>query len=41
MKVMLAAFVVTALIMIGAWYGLGEAGFSSSDRLSGDAVRLD
>ncbi|MEQ9042073.1 MAG: hypothetical protein RIE24_27430 [Silicimonas sp.] len=41
MKVMLAAFVVTALITVGAWYGLGQAGFSSGDRQAGGAVRLD
>lgn len=41
MKVLLFAFAVTALIAVGAWYGLGQAGFSSSDRQSGDAVRLD
>lgn len=41
MKVMLFAFAVTALIAVGAWYTLGHSGFSSSDRQSGNAVRLD
>ena len=41
MKVMLLAFAVMALITVGAWYGLGQAGFSSGDRQAGSAVRLD
>ena len=41
MKAMLSAFVLTAVIAVGAWYGLHQAGFSSGDRMSGDAVRLD
>lgn len=41
MKVMLFAFAATALIAVGAWYVLGQAGFSSSDQQSGSAVRLD
>ena len=41
MKVMLLAFAATALITVGAWYTLGQAGFSSDDRQSSSAVRLD
>lgn len=41
MRPMLLAFVAIAVITVGAWYTLGELGFSSSDRLSSDAVRLD
>ncbi|MEO1138515.1 MAG: hypothetical protein AAFW87_03575 [Pseudomonadota bacterium] len=41
MKVMMSAFVATAIIAVVAWYGLGEVGFSAGDRNSGDAVRLD
>lgn len=41
MKVMLAAFVAIAVITVGAWYGLGQAGFSSGDRQAGSDVRLD
>lgn len=40
MKAMWAAFAATILIMVGAWYGLGEMGFSSGERTAGDAVRL-
>ena len=40
MKAMLSAFVATAVIAVGAWYGLGEAGFSAGEVNSGDAVRL-
>lgn len=41
MRPMLLAFAALAVITVGAWYTLGEMGFSSSERLSGDAVRLD
>lgn len=41
MKVMLSAFLAIGLIAVGAYYGLNEAGFSSSERQVGDAVRLD
>lgn len=42
MKAMISAFVVMGLISVGAYYGLHEAGFSSSDRQSsGSSVRLD
>ena len=41
MKVMLAAFAATAVIAVGAWYGLGQAGFSTSDQQAGTDVRLD
>ena len=42
MKAMLSAFVVMGLIAVGAWYGLGQAGFSSGERqASGSSVRID
>ena len=42
MKPMLTAFAATALIAVGAYFALNEvAPFSSADRQSGDAVRLD
>ena len=40
MKVMLSAFAAIAIITVGAWYGLGKAGFSTEDRQAGSAVRL-
>jgi hypothetical protein len=41
MKAMLTGFVAIVVITIVAWYGLGQAGFSSAEVHSGDAVRLD
>jgi hypothetical protein len=41
MKVMLTAFLAIGLISVGAYFGLKEAGFSSSERQNSDAVRLD
>ncbi|MDJ0629019.1 MAG: hypothetical protein QNJ44_12225 [Rhodobacter sp.] len=41
MRAMYLAFAAIAVIAVGAWYGLNEAGFSSAERSSGDAVRLD
>lgn len=42
MKAMLSAFVVMALISVGAWYGLNQLGFSSSEQqTSGGSVRID
>ncbi len=41
MKAMLTAFLAIAVIAVGASFGLKEAGFSSSERQAGDAVRLD
>ena len=41
MKVMLSAFLAIAIIAVGAFYGLQNAGFSSSEQQAGDAVRLD
>lgn len=41
MKAMLTAFAAIAVITVGAWYGLGQAGFSSGDRQAGADVRLD
>lgn len=41
MRVMLLAFLAIAAIAIGANIALNEAGFSSSERSVGAAVRLD
>jgi hypothetical protein len=41
MKAMLTGFVAIAVISIGAWYALGEIGFSSQEVFSNDNVRLD
>lgn len=41
MKTMLVAFVAIALIAVGSNMILGVIGFSSQDRTSGAAVRLD
>lgn len=41
MKAMMTAFAAIAVITVGAWYGLGQAGFSSGDRQAGTSVRLD
>lgn len=41
MKAMLTGFAAMILITVGAWYGLGQAGFSSQDVYSGQNVRLD
>ena len=41
MKAMLAAFAVIALIAIGANVILDQVGFSSAERGTGSAVRLD
>ncbi len=41
MKAMMTAFVAIAVISVGAWYGLGELGFSAADQTSGSAVRLN
>ena len=41
MKAMWAGFVAMAVISVVAWYVLGEMGYSSQARMSGDAVRLD
>jgi hypothetical protein len=41
MRVMLLSFVAIAVISVGAWYGLGQAGFSSADQYSSGSVRLD
>ena len=41
MKAMLTGFAAMIVIGVGAWYALGEMGFSSADRMSGPAVRLD
>lgn len=41
MKAMFAAFAALAVITVGAWYGLTQAGFSSSQTQAGSSVRLD
>lgn len=41
MKAMLAGFAAVIVIGVGAWYGLGQAGFSSEEAYSGANVRLD
>ncbi|MEL7115880.1 MAG: hypothetical protein AAGP08_09855 [Pseudomonadota bacterium] len=41
MKAMFAGFAAMIVISIGAYYALGEAGFSSEDTFSNDNVRLD
>lgn len=41
MKAMLAAFAAIALIAIGANVILDQVGFSSAERGTGSAVRLD
>ena len=41
MKAMLSAFVAIGIIAVVAFYGLREAGFSTSEQQAGEAVRLD
>lgn len=41
MKAMLGAFLAIGVIAVGAYFVLNEAGFSTSEQRSGDAVRLD
>lgn len=41
MKAMFTAFAAIAAITVGAWYGLGQAGFSTGDRQAGSSVRID
>ncbi len=41
MKTMIIAFVAVFVIAVGADYALEFSGFSTEDRTSGDAVRLD
>lgn len=41
MKAMLAGFAAIVVISVGAYYGLGEAGFASQDVFSSDNVRLE
>ena len=41
MKAMLSAFVVMALISVGAYFGLHEVGFGTDERQASDSVRLD
>jgi hypothetical protein len=41
MKIMCAAFLAIAVVAVGANLVLKQAGFSSQERTSGAAVRLD
>lgn len=41
MKAMLSGFALTFLIMFGAYFALQQVGFSSQERTSGQAVRLN
>lgn len=41
MKAMLAAFATIVVIAVGSNLILGQIGFSSAERSSGSAVRLD
>ena len=41
MQAMMTGFALTIVIAVGAWYGLGQAGFSAEDVNSGPSVRLD
>ena len=41
MKPMISAFAAILAIAVGAYFILGEIGFSSKERATGDAVRLD
>ena len=41
MKAMMTGFAAMIVISLGAWFALGEIGFSSAERQSSAAVRLD
>ncbi len=41
MREIVLAFVAMGIIMVGANFLLSDMGFSSQERTSGDAVRLD
>ncbi len=41
MKAMWAGFAATIVITVGAYFALGEIGFSAAERGSGEAVRID
>ncbi|MFK7877804.1 MAG: hypothetical protein AB8B71_18850 [Paracoccaceae bacterium] len=41
MKAMFAAFAAIAVIAVGSFLVLGQAGFSSQDQATGPAVRLN
>mgnify|MGYP006956427386 CR=1 FL=1 len=41
MRVMMVSFLAIGVIAVGAWYGLGQAWFSSADQYSSGSVRLD
>ncbi|WP_296424890.1 hypothetical protein [Yoonia sp.] len=41
MKTMFAAFAISALISVGAYYGLHAAGFGAAEHTVSVSVRLD
>ncbi len=41
MKAMMAGFAFAIVVSIGAYFVLGEMGFSAEDTYSGTSVRLD
>ena len=41
MKAMFTAFAATIVIAVGAWFVLGEMGFSAQETQAGANVRLD
>lgn len=41
MRALYLALLATAIITVGAYYGLQYAGFSAAERASGGAVRLE
>jgi len=41
MRVMFLAFLAVGVIAVAAWYGLHEVGFSTADKTTSNAVRLD
>ena len=41
MKTMYLAFACIALIAVGAWYGLHQAGFAIDEQTAAGSVRLD
>jgi len=41
MKAMFVGFIAIVVIAVGAWYGLGQLGFSSQEQFSSDSVRLE
>ncbi len=41
MKAFLTAVIAVVVIMVGAWAALNETGFSSAERQTSPAVRID